>query len=50
MTGNKEFSQIYKDPVNNALCDSFKDFLNKNFIKIRMFSKVDYRKKRISQS
>ena len=47
MTGNKEFSQIYEDPVNNALCDSFKIFLNKNFIKIRMFSKVDYRKREL---
>ena len=45
MTGNREFSSIYKDPVNDELCNSFKDFLNKNFTKVRMFSKVDYRKK-----
>ena len=49
MTGNKEFSKIYKDPVNDELCDSFKEFLNKNFTKIKMFSKVDYRKKRVSK-
>ncbi len=47
MTGNKEISNIYKDPVNNELCNSFKNFLNKNFTKIRMFSKVDYRKKEL---
>ena len=45
MTGNREFSSIYKDPVNDELCNFFKDFLNKNFTKVRMFSKVDYRKK-----
>ena len=47
MTGNREFSSIYKDPVNDELCNSFKDFLNKNFTKVRMFSKVDYRKKNL---
>ena len=26
MTGNREFSSIYKDPVNDELCNSFKDF------------------------
>ena len=45
MTGNKELSNIYKDPTNKELCNSFKDFLNKNFTKIKMSSKVDYRKK-----
>ena len=49
MTGNKNSQKIYKDPVNDELCDSFKEFLNKNFTKIKMFSKVDYRKKRVSK-
>ena len=48
MTGNKELSSIYKDPVNSELCNSFKNFLNKNFTKVRMFSKVDYRKKKLA--
>jgi len=48
MTGNKELSSIYKDPVNSELCNSFKNFLNKNFTKVRMFSKVDYRKTKLA--
>ena len=47
MTGNKELSDIYKDPVNKELCNSFKEYLDKNFTKIKMFSKVDYRKKEL---
>ena len=47
MTGNKELSDIYKDPVNKELCNSFKEYLDKNFTKIKMSSKVDYRKKEL---
>ena len=38
MTGNKEFSQIYETQL-ITLCDSFKIFLNKNFIKLECFPK-----------
>ena len=32
MTGNREFSSIYKDPVNDELCNSFKDFFKQKIL------------------
>ena len=43
MTGNKEITNIYDDPTNKDLCKEIRVFLNKNFLQIKMKSKVDYR-------
>ena len=45
MTGNREITQIYDDPVNKQLCKDIKVFLDQNFKQIKMTSKVDYRSK-----
>ena len=45
MTGNREITQVYDDPVNKQLCKDIKFFLDKNFKQIKMTSKVDYRSK-----
>ena len=45
MTGNKEITHIYDDPVNKQLCKDIKVFLDQNFKQIKMTSKVDYRSK-----
>ncbi len=45
MSGNKIITKIYYDSVNSNLCESFKEYLDQNFIKIKMKSKVDFRNK-----
>jgi cell division protein ZapE len=45
MSGNKVITKIYNDYVNYELCESFKEYLDQNFIKIKMISKVDFRNK-----
>ena len=45
MTGNKKITNIYEDPVNKKLCHEIREELDKNFVQLRMFSKVDYRDK-----
>mgnify|MGYP001188247499 FL=1 len=45
MTGNREITHIYDDPVNKQLCEDIKVFLDQNFKQIKMTSKVDYRSK-----
>ena len=45
MSGNKVITKIYNDSVNSELCESFKEYLDHNFIKIKMISKVDFRNK-----
>ena len=45
MSGNKVITKIYNDSVNSELCESFKEYLDQNFIKIKMISKVDFRNK-----
>ena len=45
MTGNREITHIYDDPVNKQLCKDIKVFLDQNFKQIKMTSKVDYRSK-----
>ena len=46
MSGNKVITKIYYDSVNFKLCESFKEYLDQNFIKIRKRSKVDFRNKK----
>ena len=43
MTGNREITQVYDDPINKQLCKDIKFFLDQNFKQIKMTSKVDYR-------
>jgi len=43
MSGNKIITKVYYDSVNSKLCESFKEYLDKNFLKIKMKSKVDFR-------
>ena len=43
MSGNKIITKIYYDSVNSKLCESFIEYLDQNFVKIRMKSKVDFR-------
>ena len=45
MTGNKKITNIYDDPTNKDLCEEIRAFLDKNFLQIKMKSKVDYRSK-----
>ena len=45
MSGNKIITKIYYDSVNSKLCESFKEYLDQNFVKIKMKSKVDFRNK-----
>jgi len=45
MTGNKEITNIYNDPVNENVCKEIRLFLSENFTQIKMKSKVDYRSK-----
>ncbi len=45
MTGNKDITSIYDDPINKKLCREIRETLEKNFVQLRMFSKVDYRDK-----
>ena len=45
MTGNREITKVYDDPVNKQLCKDIKFFLDQNFKQIKMTSKVDYRSK-----
>ncbi len=46
MTGNREITKIYNDPVNSKLCSEIKNYLKKSFIIIKMKSRVDYRSKK----
>ena len=51
MSGNKIITKIYYDSVNSKLCESFKEYLDQNFVKIKMKSKVDFRiKENIDQN
>ena len=43
MSGNKEIHKVYYDPVNSKICDEIRNFLNYEFISVKMDSKIDYR-------